>query len=162
MPFFRLWRVTLATLEQRLNQMLEAPILALGFELWGIEFVRAGKHSTLRVYIDHQDGITVENCAEVSHQVSSILDVEDPITTEYNLEVSSPGMDRILFKPEQYARYIGEQLNLTLRIAVNNRRKFKGVISRVDGDNLLLSVDGNEETVAFANIQQANLIPNFD
>ena len=162
MPFFRLWRVTLATLEQRLNQMLDAPILALGFELWGIEFVRAGKHSTLRVYIDHQDGITVENCAEVSHQVSSILDVEDPITTEYNLEVSSPGMDRILFKPEQYARYIGEQLNLTLRIAVNNRRKFKGVISRVDGDNLLLSVDGNEETVAFANIQQANLIPNFD
>lgn len=152
----------MATLEQRLNQMLEAPILALGFELWGIEFVRAGKHSTLRVYIDHQDGITVENCAEVSHQVSSILDVEDPITTEYNLEVSSPGMDRILFKPEQYARYIGEQLNLTLRIAVNNRRKFKGVISRVDGDNLLLSVDGNEETVAFANIQQANLIPNFD
>ena len=152
----------MATLEQRLNQMLEAPILALGFELWGIEFVRAGKHSTLRVYIDHQDGITVENCAEVSHQVSSILDVEDPITTEYNLEVSSPGMDRILFKPEQYARYIGEQLNLTLRIAVNNRRKFKGVISRVDGDNLLLSVDGNEETVAFANIQQANLVPNFD
>lgn len=152
----------MATLEQRLNQMLDAPILALGFELWGIEFVRAGKHSTLRVYIDHQDGITVENCAEVSHQVSSILDVEDPITTEYNLEVSSPGMDRILFKPEQYARYIGEQLNLTLRIAVNNRRKFKGVISRVDGDNLLLSVDGNEETVAFANIQQANLIPNFD
>ena len=152
----------MATLDQRLNQMLEAPILALGFELWGIEFVRAGKHSTLRVYIDHQDGITVENCAEVSHQVSSILDVEDPITTEYNLEVSSPGMDSILFKPEQYARYIGEQLNLTLRIAVNNRRKFKGVISRVDGDNLLLSVDGNEETVAFANIQQANLIPNFD
>ncbi|MFC3914646.1 ribosome maturation factor RimP [Pseudaeromonas sharmana] len=152
----------MATLEQRLNQMLEAPIQALGFELWGIEFVRAGKHSTLRVYIDHDDGISVENCAEVSHQISSILDVEDPITTEYNLEVSSPGMDRILFKPEQYVRYIGEQLSLTLRIAVNNRRKFKGVISRVEGDNLLLSVDGNEETVAFANIQQANLIPNFD
>ena len=152
----------MATLEQRLNQMLEAPIQALGFELWGIEFVRAGKHSTLRVYIDHDDGISVENCAEVSHQISSILDVEDPITTEYNLEVSSPGMDRILFKPEQYVRYIGEQLSLTLRIAVNNRRKFKGVISRVEGDNLLLSVDGNEVTVAFANIQQANLIPNFD
>ena len=152
----------MATLEQRLMQMLESPVQALGFELWGIEFIRAGKHSTLRVYIEHENGISVEDCVEVSHQVSSILDVEDPISTEYNLEVSSPGMDRILFKPEQYARYIGEQLNLTLRIAVNNRRKFKGVISRVDGDNLLLSVDGNEETVAFANIQQANLIPNFD
>lgn len=152
----------MATLEQRLIQMLESPIQALGFELWGVEFVRAGKHSTLRVYIDHEDGINIEHCVEVSHQVSSILDVEDPITTEYSLEVSSPGLDRQLFKPSQYARYLGGQVNLTLRMAVNNRRKFKGVISRVEDDQLVLSVDGNEETVAFANIQQANLIPNFD
>ena len=152
----------MATLEQRLIQMFEGPILALGFELWGIEFVRAGKHSTLRVYIDHPDGISVENCAEVSHQVSSILDVEDPISSEYNLEVSSPGMDRCLFKPSQYEKYLGEQVNLTLRMAVNNRRKYKGVISRVEGEMLTLNVDGSEETVAFANIQQANLVPNFD
>ena len=161
-PFFRLWRVALATLEQRLDQMLEGPIQALGFELWGIEFVRAGKHSTLRVYIEHTDGITVENCAEVSHQVSSILDVEDPISTEYNLEVSSPGLDRLLFKPEQYEKYLGEQVNLTLRMAVNNRRKYKGVIIKVEGEMITLRVDGNDETVAFANIQQANLVPNFD
>ena len=152
----------MATLEQRLDQMLEGPIQALGFELWGIEFVRAGKHSTLRVYIEHPDGITVENCAEVSHQVSSILDVEDPLSTEYNLEVSSPGLDRLLFKPEQYEKYLGEQVSLTLRMAVNNRRKYKGVISRVEGEMLILNVDGSEETVAFANIQQANLVPNFD
>ena len=152
----------MATLEQRLDQMLEGPIQALGFELWGIEFVRAGKHSTLRVYIEHPEGITVENCAEVSHQVSSILDVEDPISTEYNLEVSSPGMDRLLFKPEQYETYLGEQVNLTLRMAVNNRRKYKGVIIKVEGEMLTLRVDGNDERVAFANIQQANLVPNFD
>ena len=152
----------MATLEQRLIQMLESPVESLGFELWGIEFVRAGKHSTLRVFIDHENGITVENCAEVSHQVSSILDVEDPITTEYNLEVSSPGMDRLLFKPSQYEKYLGEQVNLTLRMAVNNRRKYKGVITRIEGEMLVLVVDGNEETVAFANIQQANLVPNFD
>ena len=152
----------MATLEQRLIQMFEGPVLALGFELWGIEFVRAGKHSTLRVYIDHPDGISVENCAEVSHQVSSILDVEDPISSEYNLEVSSPGMDGGLFKPSQYEKYLGEQVSLTLRMAVNNRRKYKGVISRVEGEMLILNVDGSEETVAFANIQQANLVPNFD
>ena len=152
----------MATLEQRLDQMLEGPIQALGFELWGIEFVRAGKHSTLRVYIEHPDGITVENCAEVSHQVSSILDVEDPISTEYNLEVSSPGLDRLLFKPEQYEKYLGEQVNLTLRMAVNNRRKYKGVIIKVEGEMITLRIDGNDETVAFANIQQANLVPNFD
>ncbi len=152
----------MATLEQRLIQMLESPVESLGFELWGIEFVRAGKHSTLRVFIDHENGITVENCAEVSHQVSSILDVEDPITTEYNLEVSSPGMDRLLFKPSQYEKYLGEQVSLTLRMAVNNRRKYKGVITRIEDEMLVLVVDGNEETVAFANIQQANLVPNFD
>ena len=152
----------MATLEQRLTERLESPIESLGFELWGIEFVRAGKHSTLRVFIDHENGITVENCAEVSHQVSSILDVEDPISTEYNLEVSSPGMDRLLFKPSQYEKYLGEQVSLTLRMAVNNRRKYKGVITRIEGEMLVLVVDGNEETVAFANIQQANLVPNFD
>ena len=152
----------MATLEQRLTEMLESPIESLGFELWGIEFVRAGKHSTLRDFIDHANGITVENCAEVSHQVSSILDVEDPISTEYNLEVSSPGMDRLLFKPSQYEKYLGEQVSLTLRMAVNNRRKYKGVITRIEGEMLVLVVDGNEETVAFANIQQANLVPNFD
>ena len=152
----------MATLEQRLTELLESPIESLGFELWGIEFVRAGKHSTLRVFIDHANGITVENCAEVSHQVSSILDVEDPISTEYNLEVSSPGMDRLLFKPSQYEKYLGEQVSLTLRMAVNNRRKYKGVITRIEGEMLTLVVDGNEETVAFANIQQANLVPNFD
>ena len=152
----------MTTLEQRLTEMLESPIESLGFELWGIEFVRAGKHSTLRVFIDHANGITVENCAEVSHQVSSILDVEDPISTEYNLEVSSPGMDRLLFKPSQYEKYLGEQVSLTLRMAVNNRRKYKGVITRIEGEMLTLVVDGNEETVAFANIQQANLVPNFD
>ena len=152
----------MATLEQRLTEMLESPIESLGFELWGIEFVRAGKHSTLRVFIDHANGITVENCAEVSHQVSSILDVEDPISTEYNLEVSSPGMDRLLFKPSQYEKYLGEQVSLMLRMAVNNRRKYKGVITRIEGEMLVLVVDGNEETVAFANIQQANLVPNFD
>ena len=152
----------MATLEQRLTEMLESPIESLGFELWGIEFVRAGKNSTLRVFIDHENGITVENCAEVSHQVSSILDVEDPISTEYNLEVSSPGMDRLLFKPSQYEKYLGEQVSLTLRMAVNNRRKYKGVITRIEGEMLVLVVDGNEETVAFANIQQANLVPNFD
>ena len=83
----------MAKLEEKLTEMLEPGVEALGFELVGIEFVRAGKHSILRVFIDHENGITVDDCADVSHQVSAILDVEDPISTEYNLEVSSPGMD---------------------------------------------------------------------
>jgi Uncharacterized protein conserved in bacteria len=149
-------------LEQRLTELLDAPVVALGYELWGIEFIRAGKHSTLRVYIDHANGVSVDDCAEVSHQVSALLDVEDPITTEYYLEVSSPGMDRPLLKPAHYARYINHVVAVTLRMAVNNRRKYKGTIKQVDGEMITITVDGRDEILAFANIQQANLIPNFD
>jgi ribosome maturation factor RimP len=152
----------LATLEQRLTELLDAPIIALGYELWGIEFIRAGKHSTLRIYIDHANGISVDDCSEVSHQVSALLDVEDPITTEYYLEVSSPGMDRPLLKPEHFARYIDQLAAVTLRMAVNNRRKYKGTIKQVDREMITLTIDGRDEILAFANIQQANLIPNFD
>jgi Uncharacterized protein conserved in bacteria len=152
----------LATLEQRLTELLDAPVVALGYELWGIEFIRAGKHSTLRVYIDHANGISVDDCAAVSHQVSALLDVEDPITTEYYLEVSSPGMDRPLLKPEHFARYIGQVATVTLRMAVNNRRKYKGTIKQVEREMITLTIDGKDEILAFANIQQANLIPNFD
>merc|ERR1711916_184587 len=106
-PFFRFWRFALAKLEEKLTEMLEPGVEALGFELVGIEFVRAGKHSILRVYIDHENGISVDNCADVSHQVSAILDVEDPIATEYALEVSSPGMDRPLFTIEHFAQVVG-------------------------------------------------------
>ena len=122
----------------------------------------------MRLYIDVQEAeratrhVNIEDCEAVSREVSAQLDVEDPISTEYNLEVSSPGMDRLLFKPSQYEKYLGEQVSLTLRMAVNNRRKYKGVITRIEGEMLVLVVDGNEETVAFANIQQANLVPNFD
>lgn len=152
----------MATLEQRLTEILDAPVVALGYELWGIEFIRAGKHSTLRVYIDHANGISVDDCAAVSHQVSALLDVEDPITTEYYLEVSSPGMDRPLLKPEHFARYIGQVATVTMRMAVNNRRKYKGTIKQVEREMITLTIDGKDEILAFANIQQANLIPNFD
>lgn len=84
-------------LERQLTEMLESAVVASGYELVGLEFIRAGEHSTLRIYIDHENGITVEDCAEVSHQVSAVLDVEDPISVAYSLEVSSPGLDRPLF-----------------------------------------------------------------
>lgn len=152
----------MATLEQRLTELFEAPVAALGFELWGIEFIRAGKHSTLRVFIDSPNGVTVDGCAEVSQQISAIMDVEDPITTEYYLEVSSPGLDRALMKIEHFQRYLGETASIMLRLAMNNRRKFKGIIKQIDGEMITITVDGQDMTIAFANIQQANLVPNFD
>ncbi|QGX89124.1 ribosome maturation factor RimP [Escherichia coli] len=114
----------MSTLEQKLTEMITAPVEALGFELVGIEFIR-GRTSTLRIYIDSEDGINVDDCADVSHQVSAVLDVEDPITVAYNLEVSSPGLDRPLFTAEHYARFVGEEVTLVLRMAVQNRRKWQ-------------------------------------
>ncbi|WP_107850527.1 ribosome maturation factor RimP [Oceanimonas marisflavi] len=152
----------MATLEQRLTEMLSEPVAALGFELLGLEFVRAGRHSTLRLYIDHANGIDVNDCAEVSRQVSAVLDVEDPISTEYDLEVSSPGLARPLFKPAHYQAIIGQEAELALRMAVNNRRKLKGIVVSADDTMVRLEVNGQEFPVAYANIQKANLVPNFD
>ncbi|WP_434356716.1 ribosome maturation factor RimP [Parasalinivibrio latis] len=148
-------------LEKQLTEMLEPAVSALGYELVGLEFIRAGQNSTLRIYIDHENGITVDDCAEVSHQVSAVMDVEDPITVAYNLEVSSPGLDRPLFKAEHYQKFIGQEVTLVLRMAMQNRRKWKGVIASVDGETIVINVDGAEEAFALSNIQKANLVPSF-
>ncbi|WP_100640691.1 ribosome maturation factor RimP [Alteromonas facilis] len=152
----------MSQLEKRLTEMLTSPVEALGFELVGIEFVRAGKHSILRVFIDHENGINVDDCAEVSHQVSAVLDVEDPITTEYNLEVSSPGMDRPLFKEQHYQAVIGEVVSVRLSMPMNNRRNFKGKLISAENGVVSIEVDGQTFDLAFANIEKGNLVPTFD
>ena len=151
----------MSQLEQRLTEMLTPPVEALGFEMVGVEFVRAGKHSTLRIYIDHPEGITVDHCADVSHQVSAVLDVEDPISTEYNLEVSSPGMDRPLFKDAHYQACIGEVVSVRLRVPMDNRRNFKGELISCEAGNITVNVDGQDFVLAVANIEKGNLVPSF-
>lgn len=152
----------MATITERLTEMLAPAVEALEYELVGVEFIRAGKHSTLRVYIDHENGISVDDCARVSHQVSAVLDVEDPINTEYNLEVSSPGLDRPLFTAAQYQQFSGESVQVVLNVPVSGKRKFTGVIGQV-ADNVV-SFEVGEETlnVDIATIKKANIVPNFD
>ena len=152
----------MSQLEQKLTDMLTAPVEALGFEMVGVEFLRAGKHSTLRVFIDHPDGISVEHCAEVSRQASAVLDVEDPISVEYNLEVSSPGMDRPLFKESHYLECLGEVVSLKLRIPMGDRRNFKGKVLACETGNLTLEIDNQTHVLAIANIDKGNLVPSFD
>ncbi len=160
-PFFVFLGVTLATLERKLVEMLKAPVEALGHQLWGLEYIQAGKHSILRLYIDNEKGIFIEDCAEASRQVSAVLDVEDPISSEYTLEVSSPGVDRPLFTAEQYQAYIGETVKVQLTMPVAGSRNLKGTVTGVDGQMLNLSVDGNELIVALDNIRKGNLIAKF-
>ncbi len=152
----------MAKLEDKLTEMLEPGVEALGYELVGVEFVRAGKHSILRVFIDHENGISVDDCAEVSYQASAILDVEDPINTEYNLEISSPGMDRPLFKEKHYEQSIGEVVQVRLTVPMNDRRNFKGKLLSCENGMINVEVDGQQFQLAVANIEKANIVPTFD
>jgi ribosome maturation factor RimP len=113
----------------------------------------------VRVYIDSPTGITVEDCAVVSAQVSSILDVEDPITGEYTLEVSSPGMDRLLFNLEQYSGYVGEMVELRLRSAFEGRRKFKGTLKGIEGEDVVIQIDDHEFLLPYGAIEKARVQP---
>jgi ribosome maturation factor RimP len=148
--------------KQEQLQALIAPIVAsLNCELWGLEYLTQGRYTTLRLYIDAKDGVSLEDCEKVSRQVSSVMDVEDPIEGEYTLEVSSPGMDRPLYTAEQYARYIGEQVSLRLRVARDGRRKFKGTILAVEGTDVRVAVDEKEYLLAVDAIDKANVVPRF-
>lgn len=149
----------MATKERQLTDMLETTIEALGFDLWGVEYLSQGRHSLVRIYIDAQKGISVDDCAAVSAQVGSVFDVEDPISGEYTLEVSSPGMDRLLFRLDQYAGYIGESVELRLRSAFEGRRKFKGILKGIEGDDVVIQVDDHEYLLPYSAIEKARVQP---
>ena len=151
----------MATLEQNLQEMLQGAVEDLGCELWGIECQRAGRFMTVRLFVDKEGGVTVDDCADVSRQVSAILDVEDPIADKYNLEVSSPGLDRPLFTLSQFERYIGQDIAVHLRIPVMERRKWQAKLERIENDMVILIVDGQEQVLAFGNIQKANVVAKF-
>ena len=151
----------MATLEQNLQEMLQGTVEDLGCELWGIECQRTGRFMTVRLFIDKEGGVTVDDCADVSRQVSAILDVEDPIADKYNLEVSSPGLDRPLFTLPQFERYIGQDISVHLRIPVMERRKWQGKLERIENDMVTLIVDGQEQVLVFGNIQKANVVAKF-
>ena len=149
----------MATKDQQITDLLRTTVEALGFELWGVEYLSQGRHSILRIYIDAEDGITVDDCASVSEQVGSVLDVEDPITGEYTLEVSSPGMDRLLFRLDQYPGYVGETVELRLRVPYEGRRKFKGVLTGIEGEDVVIRVDDHEYLLPHSAIDKARIQP---
>jgi ribosome maturation factor RimP len=146
----------------RLEKLLQPLVEDLGYEFVGLEYSSSPRHAVLRVYIDHEDGVDIDDCSRVSHEVAALLDVEDPISGQYNLEISSPGLDRPLFTREQYRRFTGEEVQVTLYAPEAGRRKFKGRIIRVEGDCLVLEQDGAEVALNFNNIARARLVPDYD
>ncbi len=144
---------------QDLAGLFEPVVESMGYELVGVEFSGGGSHGTLRVYIDHENGVNVDDCASISHQISAILDVEEPIQQAYDLEVSSPGLDRPLFKLTDFERFSGQAVKIKMSAGLHGRRNFKGVLQGViDSKWIEVEVDGEIFQLPLADIGKANLI----
>ena len=146
---------------ETLTELLRPSSEALGYEFLGLEFIGQGAHSVLRLYIDHEEGISVEDCTKVSHQASGILEVEDPISSQYTLEVSSPGLDRPLFSLPHFKKVVGQEISIRCHLGVDGRRKFKGLLNEVDENILVITVDNQPYEVDFQDIDKANLVAVF-
>jgi ribosome maturation factor RimP len=148
------------TLES-LRQMLEPVVEAMGYELVGVEFHPRGVNALLRIYIDAESGISLDDCQQVSHQISGLLDVEDPIPNRYTFEVSSPGLHRPLFKSEHFIRFIGRRVRIHLSIPREGRKNFIGRLLGMRGENVVLEIEGKELLMPLESIEKARLVPDF-
>jgi ribosome maturation factor RimP len=148
-------------LDERLQLLIEPIVKGLGCDLWGIEYLPHGKHSMLRVFIDSQDGVDVKDCERISRQISSVLDVEDPLDGKYVLEVSSPGIDRRLFTQAQFEQYAGANVKINLRSPYEGRRKFSGQLCGVEAGDVVIRIDEDEYLLPFEGIDRASIIPDF-
>jgi ribosome maturation factor RimP len=161
-PFF-VWNAGSA-MRDALMRLLEPPIEALNYELVDIEFAREGRGGVLRIFIDRsaQDpglGITVEDCANVSHAVSQVLEIQDPIKGHYTLEVSSPGFDRILRTRAHFERFVGERIFAELKLPIEGRRRYVGVLKSIADGTIVMEVDGKAHSLPLERIQKARLRP---
>ena len=144
---------------KNLVDLITPIVVAMGYELLGIEHLKQGKFSLVRLYIDKEDGINLSDCESVSHQVTGILDVEDPIQGTFNLEVSSPGLDRPIFTLDQFRRHLGEIVRVNLLSKQDERRKFTGKLKNVGDSYIIIGSDMGDVTLSEDNIDSARIVP---
>jgi ribosome maturation factor RimP len=161
-PFF-VW-IGFNSMRDALMRLLEPPIEALNYELVDVEFAQAGRGGVLRIFIDRRAGdsslgVTVDDCAIVSHAVSQVLEIQDPIKGHYTLEVSSPGFDRILRTRAHFERFVGERIFAELKLPIDGRRRFVGVLKSIAADAVVVEVDGKAHSLPLERIQKARLRP---
>jgi ribosome maturation factor RimP len=160
-PIFCFWWLEFneVAVREQLIELLEPLVRHLGYELWELEL--SGRNGVLRIYIDSPDGIDIDDCETVSRAVSERLDEADPIPGEYTLEVSSPGMDRVLRTTEHFQRYVGEQVSVEMKQLVKGRRRFVGKLLQATATDLQLEMDGEHFDLAISNIHKARLAPEW-
>ena len=146
----------------KLNELLQPLVEDLGYEFVGLEYNTNPKNSLLRVYIDHENGVGIEDCETVSRETAALLDVKDPIRSQYNLEVSSPGLDRPLFTAAHYQEFEGCIAQVNLFAPLDGRRKFSGPILGADETSVRIEQDGSEVTLDLSNVVKARLVPDYE
>jgi len=142
-----------------LARLLEPTIERLGYGLWDLEVKLGGRGGIVRLFIDQPDGIGLDDCEKVSLAVSALLDVEDPLPGQYNLEVSSPGLDRKLTKVEHFQMFTGETLKVQMRFPIEGRKRFRGTLVSSDNESIVVEVDGESHSLPLATIDTARLVP---
>jgi len=146
----------------KIGAMIEPSLDALGYELVGVEYTAQGKHSLLRIYIDTEEGVDVNDCQKASQQISGVLDVEEPLSGQYTLEVSSPGIERPLFTAAHFERFAGERAEVRMHTPIDGQRKFVGQLAGVEDNKVLLNLE-NEESISLSlvDIDKAKLKPEW-
>jgi ribosome maturation factor RimP len=147
---------------QKLNELLQPLVEDLGYEFVGLEYNSNPKHSVLRIYIDNEDGVGISDCETVSRETAALLDVKDPIKSHYNLEVSSPGLDRPLFTLAHYIEFKGREVKINLFAPLEGRRKFQGLILDASDTGVNVDQDGTDVLLEFSNIAKARLVPDYE
>ena len=140
------------------RDIVQPTVEALGLELWGVEHIQQGRYSVLRIFIDSEETVNLTDCERASRQISALLDVEEPISGEYTLEVSSPGLERPLFKLDQFAQFIGDQVKIKTKGPLEGRRKFTGVIECVSEETVSLNVEGKILKLEHTEIEKASIV----
>lgn len=149
----------MSSVVEKLNDKIKNIVVKQGFDLYHLEYVREGGQNILRVYIDKDTGVALNDCVSTSRLVSEMLDIEDPIVEEYTLEVSSPGVFRTLFTKEHFERYMNTEVEVKLSALVDGKKKFEGVLKGFDGKNLTLEVENNEVEVPMSKVSIVTLNP---
>jgi ribosome maturation factor RimP len=155
------------SITQRVDESIAAILSQDGYELVCVELVGGG--TILRLYIDHDSGITVDDCAKVSHRVSDLLDAEgllegaEGIGGQYTLEVSSPGLDRPLVRPAHFQKFIGRSVNVVANAAISDtgRKRVRGKLATADEQSICIEADGESFVIAYQRIERARLVPEF-
>jgi len=145
-------------MSMKLEEILTSVVTDAGYELWGYQYLTHGKRDILRVYIEGENGVLIDDCARVSGQLDAVLDVEEPIQDRYTLEVSSPGLERPLFTLEQFKKFIGKKVKIVLRKQLNGQRKWLGELKELQGETVVLNINEQDVLLPFDTIEKANLV----